>query len=337
MQYRHTVVAGTFDHFHAGHRALLDLALSSGDQVTIGITDHSMHQEKLLGDRIQPYEEREATVKAYAAQQKSDRVTCIRITDIFGNVLTDATVDSIVGTDATMRSIEVLQRERAKRGMPELTVLIVPLIAGEDGEPISSTRIRLGIINAEGTSYLLPFRNKGHFTAPSLVKDELRVPVGDVYTGPEDAIHIAARPVLDRIEHEQPTMVISVGDIVTQSLQQADIEPDISFVDYRSRRSDRKDLVHSAVHRFGPFKNEAGTINSAVALTFADIIVQSIQTKEHMQIVIEGEEDLFGLVTILLSPLGAVMIYGQFDQGMVYVPIDEERKAQALLMLQRFL
>jgi hypothetical protein len=52
---------------------------------------------------------------------------------------------------------------------------------------------------------------------------------------------------------------------------------------------------------------------------------------------IEGEEDLAVLPAILLSPLSWVVIYGQPEEGLVYIPITQEIKLKSLKLLQKFI
>ncbi|MFC6726763.1 DUF359 domain-containing protein, partial [Halobium palmae] len=46
-------------------------------------------------------------------------------------------------------------------------------------------------------------------------------------------------------------------------------------------------------------------------------------------------EDLATLPAIVAAPLGASVVYGQPDQGMVHVPVTEETKAEARDLLAR--
>ncbi|MHA1902934.1 MAG: DUF359 domain-containing protein, partial [Candidatus Thorarchaeota archaeon] len=50
-------------------------------------------------------------------------------------------------------------------------------------------------------------------------------------------------------------------------------------------------------------------------------------------VIVEGEEDLMGFPAVLLAPVGSVMLYGQPDVGIVWVPVTNENQdlARALL------
>ncbi|PIR61170.1 MAG: hypothetical protein COU68_00850, partial [Candidatus Pacebacteria bacterium CG10_big_fil_rev_8_21_14_0_10_45_6] len=65
-------VGGTFDHFHLGHRKLIDAAAAAADTLMIGITSDSFAEqlEKLYPESLQSYFTRLESVKTYCASQK---------------------------------------------------------------------------------------------------------------------------------------------------------------------------------------------------------------------------------------------------------------------------
>lgn len=335
--YNHLTVAGTFDHFHKGHRYLLELALEKGKKVSIGITEQEMTKGKILSEAIEHLDVRKKNVQTFIKEiNASERVTIFILRDIFGIAREDNTLDSIYVTEDTLPNAEKINEYRKENRLSPMVILTAPLLEGEDGKIIRSSRIRMGQIDREGNSYEDIFKQQTLFTAPDLVRDELRDPIDEVIRGDEDRWEEAGHQILLKIREVRPSFIITVGDVVTHTLQRLDFEPDVSFVDHKSRRK-VLDITHTAVHNHGPYENNPGTIKSSIALKFAEIIPDVIKTKDHHQIVIEGEEDMMGLVAILLAPLKAMVLYGQFDQGIVAVSIDEEKKQYALNTLKRFI
>ena len=55
-----------------------------------------------------------------------------------------------------------------------------------------------------------------------------------------------------------------------------------------------------------------------------------------MKIVIKGEEDLLVLPASLLAPLGAVVVYGQADFGIILVKVDESIKEKIYGLIKQF-
>ena len=61
------------------------------------------------------------------------------------------------------------------------------------------------------------------------------------------------------------------------------------------------------------------------------------QTYVKTRIVVEGEEDLATLAAISLANLGAKVIYGMPDKGMVVVDVNQRSKKRANSFLERML
>ena len=70
------------------------------------------------------------------------------------------------------------------------------------------------------------------------------------------------------------------------------------------------------------------------------VIDTAIQDKDkYSLIIVEGEEDLMGFPAVLLAPDDSVVLYGQPDVGIVWIPVnDENRKiARNLLPIDQWL
>src|SRR5207253_2090964 len=109
-------------------------------------------------------------------------------------------------------------------------------------------------------------------------------------------------------------VVIAIGDIISASLSKIGLTADISIIDYKSRRHK---LVHGLPNAYISEKasktigNPPGTIQSAAVQAYIQALQEFLQTGNKQIIVIDGEEDLLALPSILLAPLQAVVLYGQ--------------------------
>ncbi len=332
----HVTVAGTFDRFHAGHRYLIDLACTHADKVSIGVTVQEMVQYKLLASQIQPFEERVALVTEYLSQHGySEYSKTFPLTDTFGIARDDPTLAGVYVSGDTASNAERINRERAKKGLAEIDVIQVPFQVGDDNLPISSTRIRLGEIDREGKAFLRPFTEASIFRTTPALRGELRIPFGTVVADADE--------VRRRYQAQMPPVLIAVGDIISSSLIERNIMPDLSIVDGRSRRKDLTDAHAAArdpradtVQELPPVRNEPGTISSEAALAIAHQMTALIQEEQFFRLQVEGEEDLLALPAVQAAPLGSMVVYGQFDQGVVIVEVDEEKKHYSRVLLQRF-
>lgn len=338
----HLTVAGTFDHLHAGHTYLLDLAFAQAKKISIGIATDTLYKHKTLASVIEPLEQRKQQVEQYLNMSGyAERAVLFELSDVYGISLTDETLDAIYVTPDTVENAHKINKERGKKGMKPLEIYTALMMSGDDGEIISSSRIRQGIINRQGHSYLQHFQKKERFVATQLVRDELRVPIGDIVTGTDSDVTQAGNKVKTMLLEQKPLLVITVGDVVTHTLKEVGITPDIAVIDFMSRRQKFKPLVkgHTSVLRHGAFKNDAGSIESSFALHFAALIKECFTVSEkkgYHQIEIDGEEDVPGLAVMLLAPLESVVLYGHFEAGVMYVRITEEIKEYCENILLRF-
>ena len=76
-------LGGTFNIFHRGHRALLDKAFETGDQVVIGITSDEFAGQRKTG--VLPLNERRERLEAYL-RTKGDNWEVSVIDDVAGRM-----------------------------------------------------------------------------------------------------------------------------------------------------------------------------------------------------------------------------------------------------------
>jgi uncharacterized protein (UPF0218 family) len=124
--------------------------------------------------------------------------------------------------------------------------------------------------------------------------------------------------------------VYSVGDVVTRNLLAHGISPRLAVVDGHTMRI-------PCERPQGPFtwtctaKNPAGTISDSLIRC----IEQAIGRPGSL-IVVEGEEDLAVIPLVLRAPYGAVLVYGQPNQGVVVRIIDPAAKKDAERLFAHF-
>ncbi|MHA2061457.1 MAG: phosphopantetheine adenylyltransferase, partial [Candidatus Sifarchaeia archaeon] len=70
--------------------------------------------------------------------------------DSFGPAVTRKEMEAIIVTEETRPNAEKINDIRKKNGLTPLIIVIVPRILAKDGLPVSSSRIRAGIINKNG-------------------------------------------------------------------------------------------------------------------------------------------------------------------------------------------
>jgi len=124
--------------------------------------------------------------------------------------------------------------------------------------------------------------------------------------------------------------VYSVGDVVTHSLQENGITPEIAVVDGQTMRSPctRMPELSGACIRV---KNPPGTITDELITALSYAVDHTPVT-----ILVEGEEDLAVIPLVIAAPLRSVVLYGQPGEGVVLRTIDESAKTTARTLLGQF-
>ena len=132
-KYKKSILGGTFDRFHKGHKRLIDTAFENSERVTIGIATTALFKHKNFTQAIEDYQTRKHNVETYLKSQNFlDRAEIIPISDIYGNSLTDSGIDAIFATAENLKNIEEINLERVKVGFNPLSIVIVEYVCGND-------------------------------------------------------------------------------------------------------------------------------------------------------------------------------------------------------------
>ncbi len=306
--YSHLFLAGTFDGLHAGHRAILTRAFEEGEKVTIGLTSDAfiLKFKSSKFAQLAKYSKRKQALEEWL-QAQGKQAKIIPIDDPYEPAASMKDLDALIVTRENRKTGERINALRYALGVPQLTLIEVPMVAAHDGRPISSTRVRNGEID-----------NNGRLVMPESMRTILGKPLGTVLKG----VAITAS-----IESSLKKVIITVGDVATKTLLDAGITPTLSIIDGMVGRKPFPEVVYrlkgATVVKSGP-----GYISREA--------VEAIKDATHHAIVIDGEEDLLVLPAILHAPLGSVLYYGQPNEGLVEVIVTEQKKQQVLALLGKF-
>ena len=357
MRYQHVILGGTFDHFHLGHKKLIDRALALGEKVTIGLAKKNLFENKILSQTIEPYSARKKSVRQYLQSYLCDDrlIDIIAISDIFGTTLTDESIDAIIVSRLTYKNALLINKLRKKRGMGEMKIVVVGDVLAEDGRLLTSERIRAGEVDRHGRSYALRVGRKGkkELLLPENMREELRKPLGKVIKPSE---FIKFIKFLRFVKLEKIPLIVAVGDIIVMELLKQGINPEVKIIDLRSRREKiqnnhrlladfrgSKYPWSSVGNRWESYPNKPGTINLNTAFKLKTLIDNAFsRPKPHpggveSWLVVDGEEDLLALPAVLFAPLGALVLYGQMNLGVVAVEVTETIKEKLHKIIQKFI
>ena len=118
--------------------------------MVIGVTsDAFAAKEKKNPD--QSFSQRTAALETLLNSRFPSRKYIIaKLDDYFGPGIASPDVEAIVVSKETASRVPLANSLRAAKGYPPLEVVTIEYILAEDSQPISSTRIRKGEIDAEG-------------------------------------------------------------------------------------------------------------------------------------------------------------------------------------------
>jgi uncharacterized protein (UPF0218 family)/phosphopantetheine adenylyltransferase len=215
-----------------------------------------------------------------------------------------------------------LAKRKEELGVNDRIEFLKPVRAN-DGEKLSSARIRLGEVDRLGR------RLRGTNELPRLLQLEgrtgLKTPKGDVF---ESKVGPPEKPVVERIRKESPTVVIAVGDVTTHTILQEGFTPDVMIVDGITKRGPYEEQF-SAAQEY-EFYNPAAVIYPEAW----SVIDTAIHDSQKSLVTVDGEEDLMGFPAVLLAPNGSAVLYGQPDVGIVWIPVNKENKKLARELLE---
>ncbi|MDH4212550.1 MAG: DUF359 domain-containing protein [Candidatus Thorarchaeota archaeon] len=321
-----TFALNLFDRLHLGHEVMIDRLVEMPEPIA-GVTSGELVGEGLqLEEIIQPLDVRVARLKNYLVKTKLDDIVEVKPLSKREDLLQvkeEVTFIMYEGPCCTEIQSGALAKRKEILGLTDKIEFLKPVRA-DDGDKIASARIRLGQIDRSGR------RLRGTNEPPRLLqmdgRSRLKSPKGDVFHMKEGA---PEKRVIERIMAESPAQVISVGDVTTATLVKEGYTPHVMIVDGITKRGSYESKFSAAIEFL--IYNPAATIYPEAWSTIAT----AIGNEEPTLVNVDGEEDLLGFPAVLLAPEESVILYGQPDVGIVWVPVNQENQKLARSLLEQ--
>ena len=153
---------------------------------------------------------------------------------------------------------------------------------------------------------------------PENLRETLKKPLGELLKDSE----ITKDVILKKLERN--TFLITVGDATTEKLIKFGIIPSLQIVDSLEKRKQRS-LPEGLVKTSLKCNNSPAEISDD-SIT---VIKQALGMDKPVRIIVNGEEDLLVIPVVLFAPETSVVMYGQPNEGLVIVKINEEIRNKA--------
>lgn len=149
-RYNLVATGGTFDLIHKGHIELLRKSFSISSKVIIGLSSDEL--VKKMGKKISKnYHQRfESLSSAIEKNFPNSSYQISKLENDFGPAVLEEGVEALVVSEETKNTGQILNQLRAKKNLPPVEVIVVPMVLAKDGSRISTTRIRDSEIDNEG-------------------------------------------------------------------------------------------------------------------------------------------------------------------------------------------
>jgi pantetheine-phosphate adenylyltransferase len=149
-KYMLVALGGTFDLLHLGHLELLRKGFSISSKVIIGLTSDELAKKKgkhLINAYAQRYHILEDTIKR---NFPNVTYTISKLENDFGPAVLEKEVEALVVSEETIFQGNALNLLRRKRNLPDVDVIMVPMVLAKDGTRISTSRIKNSEIDSNG-------------------------------------------------------------------------------------------------------------------------------------------------------------------------------------------
>jgi inosine/xanthosine triphosphatase len=142
-------LGGTFNIIHKGHELLFEKAFEGDNQVFIGLTSDRLIEGKKSVD-VDDYNTREGNLRSFLdGKGWKGRFTITELTDELGPAAFKD-FDAIIVSEETQEGAHAINSEREKEGLKPLEIFTVKLALAENGEVISATKIKKGLMDVNG-------------------------------------------------------------------------------------------------------------------------------------------------------------------------------------------
>ena len=158
---------------------------------------------------------------------------------------------------------------------------------------------------------------------PENLRDQLKIPLGLLLPNSQ----VTKENILKQISPN--SFIITVGDATTDKMLSFGIIPSLQIIDSQEKRVKRDPPSIENVATNISCENPAGEISHESI----KIIKDSFKSEPPVRITVNGEEDLLVIPVCIHAPENSIVMYGQPNEGLVLVQINDEIRNKTQLLL----
>lgn len=155
------------------------------------------------------------------------------------------------------------------------------------------------------------------------LREQLKIPLGVLLSENQTTKENILKHV------SSASFIITVGDATTEKMLNHGIIPSLQIIDSREKRSKREPPSVKKVESNISCDNPPGEITQQSI----DVIKNAFKLKPPVRLTVNGEEDLLVIPVCIHAPENSVVMYGQPNEGLVIVTIDQEIRKKTQLIL----
>ncbi len=157
---------------------------------------------------------------------------------------------------------------------------------------------------------------------PENLREQLKIPLGVLIPNNQ----VTKENIL---KHTTDSFIITVGDATTEKMLQFGIIPSVQIIDSQEKRIKRDAPSTETIESSISCTNPPGEITPESI----EIIQKSFTLKPPVRISVIGEEDLLVIPVCIYAPKNSIVMYGQPNEGLVLVSINDEIRKKTQLIL----
>jgi pantetheine-phosphate adenylyltransferase len=143
-------IGGTFDIVHKGHIVLLSKAFSISSKVIIGLTSDELAQKRGKKTLNNYHKRNETLISTIKTNFPNHSFQITKLDDDFGPAVLEENIDALIVSDETENQGKILNQLRKEKNLSPVKIVLVQMVLAQDGDRISTTRIKNSEIDVEG-------------------------------------------------------------------------------------------------------------------------------------------------------------------------------------------